>query len=134
MINYHELKDDSFKKLETKLEKKHREDIEQFQEKTNNLGNEIGKLRQEISELREYLATKESGRMDFNYLSVILKKELHKRGKMMDYKAISDFFHFRSAPEAYRLMNKTAKLFPFDVEIRYINNSKKKKKVIIAMK
>jgi hypothetical protein len=95
-------------------------------------GNEIGKLKKEITELREYLVTKEDSRNDFNYLSVMLKKELLKRERWMDYKNVSDYFHFKSAPEAYRLMDKTTEIFPLDVEIQYIKNGNRRKKVIIA--
>lgn len=87
--------------------------------------------RRRIAELEEYVHTKDNGRMDFDYLSVKLKKELLKRGGGMDYKNVSDFFHF-SPQEAYRLMGKTVKNFPFDVEIKTIKNGNKHKKVIIG--
>ena len=106
--------------------------VERLESEILELGNNQGKLRREIAELREYIQTKDNGRMDFDYLAVMLKKELLKRGRGMDYKSVSDFFHF-SPQEAYRLMEKTIKNFPFDVEIKIIKNSNKKKKIIIAM-
>lgn len=116
-----------------RLEAKHKSDIERLEAKILELENEIGKRRQEIADFREYILTKENERNDFNFLSVKLKKKLFKRGKGMDYLNVADVFEL-SNKEAYRLMDKTVTLFPLDVEIKYIKNGNRRKKIIIWKK
>lgn len=86
--------------------------------------------RQRIAELEEYIRMRENGRNDTDILSVKLKKIVLKRERGMDYKEIRNVFDF-SPQQAYRLMEKTTKIFPFDVELKKVKNSNKKKKIII---
>lgn len=86
--------------------------------------------RQRIAELEEYIRIRENSRNDTDILSVKLKRIILKRERGMDYKEIRNVFDF-SPQQAYRLMEKTAKIFPFDVEIKEVKNSNKKKKIII---
>ena len=87
--------------------------------------------RKRIAELEESIRTKDNGRMDIDVLSVKLKKVVLKRKRGMDYKEVLNYFDF-SAQQAYRLMEKTVKNFPLDVELKEIKNSNKRKKVIIG--
>lgn len=104
--------------------------IERLEAKIIMMQNEMGRDKQRISELHDYIHTKEKGRGDFDYFSIQLRKELLKRGNGMDYKSVSDFFHF-SAQEAYRVMDRASRNFPFEIEVQKIKNGAKRKKIVI---
>jgi hypothetical protein len=92
--------------------------------------NERGKDRRRISELELALQAKEGSQRDFDLLTVELLKEVSQRERGMDYKAVRGFFKFNSDIEAYRIMDRTVKKFPFDVKIKEVKYGKKTKKVI----
>ena len=102
--------------------------LKSLEDQIRELKYEQAKDRQRIAELESYLQSKNGSHRDFSLLSVKLMKEVlsQRRGRGMDYRDVLNFFHFQNNEEAYRLMRKTASMYPLDLKLIKRNHSKRK--------
>jgi hypothetical protein len=93
---------------------------------------EHAQTRQKVAKLETYLSTKNNGhRRDFDLLAVDLKNEVLKRGrKGLDYNEVQLIFRFKSAHEAYRLMDVTSKAFHEEVRLHNPKSKKQRRKIV----
>lgn len=87
--------------------------------------------RERIEMFDDYMDLKGKGRRDYDNLAIRLKHEiLRRRRRGMDYRDVVILFGFKSPTEAYRVMERTKEMFPEDIKIREIKNSKRSKKIL----
>jgi len=103
---------------------------EEFEKAMGERNHERAFDRKRIKRLEQYINPEGRTRNDFDILANQLMDEVLNRTKGIDYKIVMNIFHFRSASEAYRLMEKAVKKFPRDVRIKVINRNGRKKRLI----